>query len=541
MPIVKCNYEDLVQLLGHQIEKETLIEKIPMIGADIEKIEGDDISIEFFPDRPDLLSVEGVARALRAFLGISKGVVSYPVENSSISLIVDPSVKTIRPHISAAFIKGVQTNEKLILSMMELQEKLHFSIGKDRKKMAIGLHDARNLTPPFTYYAIEPTKISFVPLLKIEKMDLNEILTKHEKGIDYAHLLKGYSQYPIITDKNDSVLSFPPIINGELTAVNLSTDNYFIEVTGIDKKSVDAALTIMATALAERGGLIQKVKIIDDKIRRTPDLTPTKKNVNMSYIHEILGMTLNEKSVEALEKMGYDAVIKNNTVSTTIPKWRTDILHPIDLIEDIAIGYGYENFQPALPKDLTFGFGGFSNRIYSIMIGLGFTEVMTLSLSNKINQFIKFGIKPKKIIEIKNPITEKHSCLRYHLLPSLLDILQSNKHHDLPQKIFEIGEIVDKDAINRFHLCGIKIDAKTGYTECKSIIEAILRELNINSIIKNSNHPAFIKGRQAEIIYKNRNIGHFGEIAPRVIENFDLGHPIIAFEIDIDGLIRHVN
>ncbi len=234
--------------------------------------------------------------------------------------------------------------------------------------------------------------------------------------------------------------------------------------------------------------------------------------------------------------MGINAKIENNLLNAAIPNWRIDILHPIDIVEDIAIGFGYNKFKSSLPKEMTFGYGESKDNIYSTMVGLGFTEVMTLSLSNKEEQFIKLGIKTKKLIDIDNPITEKHSCLRCHLLPSLLDILRSNKHHDLPQKIFEIGEIADENGTNYFHLCGVKIDAKTGFTECKSTVEAILRELDIKVTTKNASYPSFIKGRQAAIIYKGKEIGQFGEIAPQVIENFELSHPIIAFEFDIDAL-----
>lgn len=536
MPVIKCNYNDLLRLIGTKIEKKELIEKIPMIGADIDKVEGDDINIEFFPDRPDLLSIEGVARALRAFLGIKKGLTRYEVKPSAITLNVDSSVKKIRPYIVAALVDGIETDEKLILSMMDLQEKLHFSIGKDRKKMAIGLHDAKNITPPFTYKAVDPQSISFIPLAKNEEMNLEEILKKHEKGIEFSHLLTDYPKYPILIDAKKNVLSFPPIINGELTAVNLTTKKFFIDVTGTDKKAINTALNIMSTALAERGGQIKSVKIVDTPTVITPDLSPIKKSIETHYMEKILGKKIGNDAIEALKKMGYDTQLKNGKIDVIIPKWRIDILHQIDLIEDVAIGYGYNNFPHILPKSSTFGSEKNLEKLYMIMIGLGFNEIMTLSLSNKEEQYKKIGLEEGNSVEIENPITEKHSCLRQMLLPSVLNVLNSNKHHDLPQKIFEIGNVVDEKAKNSLHLCGMKIAAKTGFTECKSIVKAILRDIGMAAKLEGQEHPAFIKGRCAAITFHGEKRGFFGEIAPQIIENFELGHPIIAFEVNVESL-----
>ena len=540
VPVIKCNYTDLLRLIDTEIDKNELIEKIPMIGADIDRVEGDDINIEFFPDRPDLLSIEGVARALRAFLGIKKGLTCYEVKPSSITLNVSSSVKKIRPYIVAALVEGIKTDEKLILSMMDLQEKLHFSLGKNRKKMAIGLHDAKHIIPPFTYQAVDPKSISFIPLTKNEEMNLEDILKKHEKGIEYSHLLTDCPRYPILIDAKRNVLSFPPIINGELTSVNLATKKFFIDVTGTDRKAVNTALNIISTALAERGGQIKSVKIVDTPTCITPDLSPIKRSIDIQYMDRILGKKIGRDAIDALKKMGFNAQPNNGEIDVSIPKWRVDILHQIDLIEDVAIGYGYNNFLQILPKSSTFGSKKNIDKLYMIMIGLGFHEVVTLSLSSKEEQYKKIGLEEGKIVEIKNPITDKHSCLRQTLLPSLLAILNCNKHHDLPQKIFEIGSVVDKKAKNHLHLCGIKISAKTGFTECKSIVKAILRDIGIVAKMEGKEHPAFIKGRCAAIIHQEEDIGFFGEIAPKIIETFELGHPIIAFEMNVESLKKEV-
>lgn len=532
MTVVTFDYEDIISLIGKKISKEDLIEKLPMIGVGLERIEENKISIEVFPNRADMFSVEGIARALRAFIEIEKGIKKYDVTPSKIKIIVDESVKKIRPFIVGCVIKNISFNEESISSLMDLQEKLHLSIGKDRKKMAIGAHNLDMVSPPFVYKGVKPNEIKFVPLGKEEEMDLNEILETHEKGKAYAHLLEGMKKYPILLDKNGNVLSFPPIINGQLTALTPETKNVFIDVTGIDEKIVMHALNIISTSLAERGGEMEKVKIVDKKEKETPDLTPYHTSLDISYIKKIIGIDVDiEKS---LNKMGHDVSIISNKVEVCSPAWRIDILHPIDIIEDIAIGYGYDLISYSLPKSMTFGSSLNYNKIHETMIGLGFDEVMTLSLSSNEKEFEKMEIEGD-VIKIKNPISSYHSIVRYSLIPSLLEILSNNKHNDLPQKIYEIGEVI-KNKEQKTMLAGVKIDVKTGFTECKSIVEAILRNFGFRLQVREKKLGSFIDGRCASIIVNGKSIGYFGELKPSVIKNFELEYPIIAFELEVSSL-----
>lgn len=540
MPVITFKYEDLTGLIGKKVDKNALLQKIPMIGAEIDKVEGESISVEFFPDRPDLLSVEGLARAMRSFLGIEKGMKKYDVAPPSISLEIDDSVNEVRPFVSAAVVRDVRMSEDFIVSMMELQEKLHFSIGKDRKKMAIGLHNFDAVTPPFTYRAVKPDEISFVPLGETVEMNLDEILQKHDKGIKYAHLVEKFDKYPVIIDSNKHVLSFPPIINGELTAVDLFTENLFVDVTGTDANAVDSALNIIATAIAERGGKLEMVKVIGNEVRNTPDLSPSHVKVDLDYASKILGFDIKKHAADALEKMGLDARVKGKVIEVDIPAWRVDILHPIDIVEDMAIGYGYDKISPELPKSMTFGESLSSNKIHETMIGLGFNEVLTISLSNEEEQFEKMNLKPREVVSIENPISSKHSCIRVSLLPSLMEILSKNRHNELPQMIYEVGEIVeiiDGVPLNKTMVSGVKIDAKTGFTECKSIVEALLRNMGIKADIEEKKSGAFIDGRCASLLKDEKPIGYFGEVHPSVISNFELEYPAIAFEIYADELL----
>jgi phenylalanyl-tRNA synthetase beta chain len=488
--------------------------------------------------------VEGIARASRVFFGFDTGLKKYRIKKSDIILNVDSSVKEIRPFVTAALVKNVTMTDELIASLMDMQEKLHFGLGRNRKKIAIGVHNFEPVQPPFTYKAVDPDSVEFVPLNKIESMTLNEILTRHEKGVDYAHLLDGFDKYPLIVDSNKNVLSFPPIINGSLTEVTPFTTELFIDVTGTDKKAINYALNIVTTALAERGGQIFStiVKYGEDS-QVTPDLNPIKRSLSINYVNKILGTNMNEEEImDCLRKMGHNAKkIEADKINVEIPAWRADILHDIDLVEDVAVGYGFEHFETDFPKTLTFSKTLPRHDLYdglrNIMIGLGFNEVTTFTISNEQDEFKKMGLEPSGRVEIENPIGEEYSCLRVSLLPSILKILAENRHHPLPQKIFELGVVADEHFKNMHHLAAVKIDARANFTGCKSIVDGVMRDIGAKYSINDKDHPAFVKGRCASVICDNKEIGFFGELHPKTITGFDLEHPIIAFEIRTDGLV----
>lgn len=543
MPLVTFDYQDFIQLLGHTIPKQTLIERLPMIGGDFSHMTGDEINIEFFPNRPDLTSVEGIARASRAFFGFRTGLQTYETMTSDVTLNVDASVKKIRPFVTTAFVKNITITDELITSLMGLQEKLHVGLGRSRRKVAIGVHNAEPVTPPFTYKAVDPDSVSFVPLAKDESMTLREILKKHEKGVDYAYLLDGFDKFPLIVDSDQNVLSFPPIINGSLTEVTPYTKEIFIDVTGTDRKAINYALNIVTSALAERGGKIYQTAVFDEgKKIISPDFTPIHKKLSLASVNRILGTALTEKDIITyLEKMGHSAKdIGNKTIVVDIAAWRSDILHEVDLVEDVAVGYGFDLFETDLPKSLTFG-GSLPDQTFFeglrlLMIGLGFNEVTTFVISNKDDEFQRMGLEKRTMVEIENPIGEEYNGLRMSLLPSLLKLLRENRHHPLPQQIFEVGVVIDESAKNRCHLSGLKIDAKANFTECKSIVETVLRECGEKPVIKEKIHASFIEGRCAAVLKKEHEIGVFGELHPKTIQAFHLEHPVIAFELVADRL-----
>lgn len=261
MPSVEYDMGDLAHLLGRRIDPKELGEVVPMLGVDMDRIDSKTLSIEVFPNRPDMLSIEGFARALKGFLGYERGYPNYPANPSDIVLNVDSSVDKVRPAVAAGVIRGVELDDYTVKSVMDVQEKLHTTHGRNRMRVAIGVHDLDKVAPPFTYKAVAPESVSFVPLDMSDEMNLRQILSRHPKGRDYAWCLEGKKRYPVFTDRNGSVLSFPPIINGELTRLTPSSRNLFMEMTGTDQGAVDVACSIIAASLADRGARLETVEL----------------------------------------------------------------------------------------------------------------------------------------------------------------------------------------------------------------------------------------------------------------------------------------
>ncbi len=540
MAVITMSYRDLVGLIGQDISQDELLEILPMMGSDIDSVDGDIMNIEFFPNRPDLYSVEGVARAVRGFIGAETGLAEYPVRQSDNVLKVDKSVADIRPFIVAGIVRNVKMTDELITSLMEAQEKLHLTLGRKRKKVAIGVHDMAHLKFPFTYRAVDPKKLRFAPLGYTMEMDMAEILRRHEKGVEYAWTLEGKPLYPIIQDHEGKVLSFPPIINGNITTVTEKTTDLFLDLTGTDLNTLKTALNIIATLLAERGGTLETVKVVySDKELVLPELEPRTRKLDVVEVNALLGTDYSaEQIAEHLRKMRFGAEAAGNHVVVKVPGYRNDILHSVDLIEDIAISAGYGQIASRMPESPTFGaerpveaLSGIARRL---LLGHTYLEVKSIALSCEKEQF-GMMLRPEDpgLVKIQNPIAEYLTCIRVALVPSMLAFLRANKHRDLPQNIFEVGSVVSGTETVR-HLAALSMHSKASFTEMKSLVQTVLRDLNIAFELAQCDDPAYIPGRSAQIVADGRPMGSFGEYHPQVLENFELGYPVAGFEIVLE-------
>ena len=550
MPVINFTYENINQLLGNPMKKEDLIDLLPMIGSDIEDYDEVNLKVEFFPNRPDHFSVEGIARTLKGFLNIESGLPYYNLSSSGNSITVDPELAFIRPYTSCAIVENIRLDDEKLIQLMDFQEDLHWVLGRDRKKVAIGIHNLDVLTPPFYYKAANPYETSFTPLDMEKEMTLEDILQNHKKGHKYAHLLDKYSKYPLIMDAEDNILSMPPIINGELTKLTIGTRNVLVDVTGTDEKAVNYTLNIITTSFAETGAKIKTMDTIyTERSITTPDFTPKEKIVNILNARKMLGVDLTIPGVvDMLRRVRLDAKELNETeILVRIPSYRIDILHEVDIIENIAIGYDFRMINAYLPDIMTIASEDkvkvFDNNLREIMIGLGFYEVMSLMLTSEAKHYINMKQPVDERVVVAQPISQDRTMIRKSLLNGLMEFLESNTHEELPQKIFEVGETVYLDKSTETHTKGIRklaalvTHSTSNFTEIKSITASFINNLGLQMEIKPLNNPSFIEGRCASVKgwYENREFpvieGFFGEMHPEVITNFNLEYPVVAFEM----------
>lgn len=534
MAIITLPYRYLEQLVG--TDHRTILSRLPMLGSDIERIEEDHADVEFFPDRPDLFSPEGVARAMRGFLGIETGLPEYPVRPSGIGFTIDPQLAGIRPYLGSAVIRNLSFDEESIQSLMSLQEALHWAVGRGRSKVAIGIHDLARITPPFHYLA-SPKSRCFIPLDYEEEMTLDEILRVHPKGRQYASIVNTFPLYPLIVDDCDRVLSFPPIINGELTRVTSNTRDILLDTTGTDIRAVQTAVNIICTALIEAGAEVESVTIGGEQ---TPDLSPSARMVSAAECSELLGIDLNPEVLAGLlERMRFGATpAGHGMVRVQVPCFRSDIMHDWDVFEDAAIAYGYENIACTLPGTFTVGrahpvqiVAGF---VRQICTGLGYLEVIPFTLTNeRVMYTLMQRPVPVDVLRIMHPISEEHTMVRTALLPLLIEMCRFNRHRELPQRLFASGDVITGNAVHQQVAC-VSIHPGADFSEAYACADALCRELSISMSVEESRDPAFIGGRCGRMILEDdRYVGVFGEIHPAVLNDFELEHPVAAVEIDL--------
>jgi phenylalanyl-tRNA synthetase beta chain len=533
MAIISLNYAYLERLTG--TDRKTILERLPMIGSDIERTFDDHVDVEFFPDRVDLYSTEGVARAMRGFLGIEEGLPAYPVTPSGISFTVDPALRSIRPYFGSAVIRNVHLDEAGIESLMGLQESLHWAIGRGRKKVAIGVHDLDKVRPPFRYIA-SPRDRRFVPLDFQDELSMEEILEQHPKGRDYAHLVDAFDRFPLIVDAADNVLSFPPIINGELTKVTTETRNILLDCTGTDPKAVRMAAHIICTALAEAGATIESVDVDGTPY---PDLSPAERIVSVDACCRLIGIDIDAEEMAALlQKMRFGAEpLPGGQVRVLVPPYRADIMHDWDIFEDVAVAYGFDNIDAALPQTFTTGkehpIAVVEREVRSILTGLGYLEVMPFTLTS---ERVLYGQMRREVspdlLRVSKPISEDQSVVRTDILPLLMEILEINCHRELPQRLFATGDII-RGVKTMQSVAAVSIHPGADFSEAYATMDALCRECGLSPEFVESADPAFIEGRRGDVLVDGKKVGVFGEVHPEVLVAFSLEHPVAALELDL--------
>ncbi|MDR3101919.1 MAG: phenylalanine--tRNA ligase subunit beta [Methanocalculaceae archaeon] len=537
MPIIKLNNTYLERLMKTDIK--TIRDNLPMMGSEVEREEENQTDVQFFPNRPDLYSAEGTARAMRGYLGIETGLPIYTVKPSGISFSIDPRLADIRPYLGSAVIRNVHMDNAMIESLMDLQESLHGAVGRGRKKVAIGVHDLDMVKGPFSYIAAERST-AFVPLDYDVSMTMDQILAEHPMGRAYAKIVEGMPLFPLIHDAKGNVCSFPPIINGELTRITEETKNILLDVTGTEPRAVMIAVNIICAAMVEMSATIESVDV-DGTV--TPTLAPSVRMVSVQDCNALVGIAITaEEMKDLLERMRFGAeIVDTDHVRVTIPCYRADIMHDHDIYEDVAIAYGYDKIPAVPPTTFAVGKPHPVQEVYSLVrsILVGFTYVentpFTLTNSNVSYRMMKRPENPAAL-HVLHPISEDQTIIRTDILPMLMGSLSINRSRELPQRIFACGDVVE-NLVTYPKIAATSIHPAADFSEIYAVVDAFCRVLALPYEVSESVDPAFIDGRCGDVYVDRKKVGVFGEISPEVLGAFGLEHPVAAFEMDLSCLL----
>ena len=336
MAMLDTSFRRMKELIGKKLSLQELEDVLVDLGFELDDVNGDDIRVEITHDRIDCVSPQGLARAVRSFLGLDKGLKEYKIKKTSHELRVNKNLKNIRPFAVSCIVKDLRFTDDLIKEMIWVQEKLTETYGRKRVKAGIGIYPLKGIKFPIDYVAKDPDKVRFVPLEFSEELSGKEILRRHPTGREYAHLLKDFTKYPFFIDSANNVLSMPPIINSQTFGkITEDTDSVFIEVTGTDWITINQVLTILATMFAEEGGIIYQMKVkYKDATHVTPRMKPEKWKLDPKYINNLLGSKFSSKKIIGLlSKMGMSAKLVKGKLEVLVPFFRTDVLHPVDIAD----------------------------------------------------------------------------------------------------------------------------------------------------------------------------------------------------------------
>jgi phenylalanyl-tRNA synthetase beta chain len=573
MPVVDVDPDELRNLVGTETGDDELREDLFSLGLEFEGwTDEDEFQLEFAPDRLDRLSVEGIARSLRYHYGTDRGVYIPNTNDPEWTIEVD-SPPAERPYVTGVVVRGLDFDEDSLESLIQVQEKLHATMGRDRAKGAIGVHDLTMLKgAPATqgreksirYTSMDPDDTRFVPLESDEEMSPREVTEDHHMGSQYADLVADMDEYPAIYD-DVGLFSFPPVINGRRTEVTQDSRDLLIEMTGTDQWTIDHMANIVCYSLAARGAQIERVHVAyaEDTpgeyagaTLERPDFEVKTKTVSHERIESIIGVDLDQETViDCAERAGLDAEFDDEagTYEVEIPPYRVDVLHPLDVIDDIGRAYGFNDLDPRYPDVSTVGRRHDRSRLEDAardaLVGLGFEDLLNFHMISREENFDRLEIAPDddvlgagQPVTIREPYSEAYEVLRTWALPSLLMVLENNTHRAYPQHLSEIGlaaqvdDAVNTGAAEHQTVAAVLADTEASYEDARARLQALAQAFDKDLETPPTDHPTFISGRTAEVVLDGESVGVIGEVHPKVLVEHDLELPVAAFEFDLSAL-----
>ncbi len=548
MPVLRFSPGRVEEVLRLPLEEALRVAERLKIEAEIASDGMVEFEVEV--DRPDMFCLEGIARQADGLLGRARGLPKYELRDSGYTVRVEGDV-AVRPYILAAVVWSVNVDDEYLRELIQFQEKLHLSLGGDRRYVAIGIHDLDKLPSRTLYYRLEPIDVvRFTPLGHGEEMSLGEVLERTEQGAKYGRIALSGRMHPVLYS-GDTVISVPPVINAEVTRVEPGTRNIFIDVTGTNKRLVRDTLYVLAAGLAERSkektiGLV-KVERPEETITE-PRMEPRGMSLETRYASAMLGARLTaEEAAAHLERMRFDArPVDENLVAVKVPAYRIDIIHPVDLVEEIMLSIGVDNLAPEPPRMMLRGrllrHRYWEREARKLLAGMGFVEVVSYSLVDCGKQVSIGGVRPEELVRLANPLGPETACLRATLIPQLLELAAANQHR-IPLRVYELAETLragQAGVVARKTLGILVMNDKAGYEDIQAVVYTLVRLLGDEvTEINEASHPSLIEGRTARLRTRSGIKAILGEVKPQVLEKLGITYPVALAEVDYTSIAEN--
>ncbi len=547
MPTIAFRLGDLERLTG--IRRDDALRLLSRLKGEVESVTEDEVVMEVTHDRPDMFSVEGIARALKGLTRRELGLPRLNVVRGNLDVYVEDVPH--RPYIRMAVVRDLELNDEAIRQMIQLQEKIHATYGRGRRKLAIGFYDYDLVRPPITYRLEHIDKVRYRPLGHAEVMNGREVLEKTEKGALYgAYALYG-DKVPVLVDGEGEYLVIIPVLGSEDFKVTENTRNVLIDVTSTDEALADNIMAVLVYNLLERSRsrTVEIVRLVKgNSTVESPVLKTREFELTVEFVNEVSGLRLSrDEVVECLLMSRHDLIDYGDSFRVIVAPYRFNVLHPVDLVEDVLIAYGYDRIEGEFPsqpvKGLISPLSKFIRSIRDLMAGLGFQEVYNYMLTSKdvLVERVKWR---RELVEVENPKSELHVAIRDHIWPQLVNVIARNKTLvKSGLKIFEVGPIaricgegetgVCEDYVLAYLITGPNVTLTNGL----SVLRALMNQLGIDYTLRHCEVPGGLRERMACITAGGEDMGFIMEVHPDVIMAFDLEYPIVVCELSITKLM----
>ena len=543
MPVLRFKAERLMSLIG--LKDHAALEDVAFrLKGELEWGPEGEVYIELNPDRPDMYIGEGFARAARGLLGFETGYTRPEAVESGVE-VTARGVET-RPYIAAAVVYNVNVDEEYLEELVQFQEKLHDTIGRRRRKVAIGFHDLSKLpSKRIEYRLVDIAEARMVPLHGDSEVTVERVLEETEQGRRYGSISLAGRRHPALL-AGSVIIALPPVINSEVTRVEPGTRDLFIDVTGTDAAAVLSTLEVIVAGLSERpGARVGLVRVDAPKVRGvTPRLESRRMEVGASWASGVLGVELGPGELaRLLSRARFNAAPRGDgdTVEVEVPPYRVDVLGPIDLVEDAAMMMGYDALEPELPQLRTRGsLDGLTllaRELRKLAVGLGFTEAMQMVLTSP--RAVEVLGLSGAAVRVANPVQVEYSVLRPSLAVSLLQFLAENQHAEKPVRVFEVGEVVWREGgvAEDYRAALAFMGEEASFEDVQAPLYSILRILGVAFNAEEAELPWAIPGRAARLLdAEGGELAWLGEVHPRVLEALGIEYPVALAEVSLSAI-----